>query len=107
MKTCTASSRFLSSDHETSHVPSPMKTPIKNIPMSTESAEATVVETFAPIERRASAKSRRVHSSEYPPRRSSRTSCPVSSAITRLRILSTISRSCVTMRMVVPVRLIR
>ena len=57
MNTCTASSRFLSSDHETSHVPSPMKTPMRNIPMSTESAEATVVETFAPIERSASAKS--------------------------------------------------
>src|SRR5262249_45476233 len=47
------------------------------------------------------------HSSAYPPRRSPRTSLPASSAITRLRILSTISRSCVTMRMVVPVRLIR
>src|SRR5918995_657848 len=60
MKTCTASSRFLSSDHETSHVPRPMKTPIRNIPMRTESAEATVVETFAPIERSASAKSVRI-----------------------------------------------
>ncbi len=56
-KTCTASSRFLSSDHETSQVPSPMKTPMRNIPMRTESADATVVETFAPIERSASAKS--------------------------------------------------
>ena len=55
MKTWTASSRFLSSDHETSHVPSPMKTPMRNIPMSTDSADATVVETFAPIERSASA----------------------------------------------------
>src|SRR5262249_50619558 len=47
------------------------------------------------------------HSAPYPPRLSSRTSLPSSSAITRLRILSTISRSCVTMRMVVPVRLMR
>src|SRR5262249_35235691 len=47
------------------------------------------------------------HSEVYPPRRSSRASRPPSSAITRLRILSTISRSCVTMRIVVPARLIR
>src|SRR4029450_9123058 len=37
--------------HETSHVPSPMNTPTRNIPIRTESAEATVLETFAPIER--------------------------------------------------------
>src|SRR5213076_603984 len=43
----------------------------------------------------------------YPPRRSSRASRPSSSAITRRRILSTISRSCVTIRIVVPERLIR
>src|ERR1700693_3551692 len=47
------------------------------------------------------------HSLVYPPRRSSRASRPSSSAITRLRILSTISRSCVTMRIVVPARVIR
>src|SRR5262249_30479891 len=47
------------------------------------------------------------HSSAYPPRRSSRTSRPDSSAMTRLRILSTISRSWVTIRIVVPVRLMR
>src|SRR5581483_4216102 len=47
------------------------------------------------------------HSVVYPPRRSSRARRPSSSAITRLRILSTISRSCVTMRTVVPARLIR
>ena len=62
MKTCTASSRFLSSDHETSHVPRPMKMPMRNIPMSTDSAEATVVETFAPMERSASAKRVRIES---------------------------------------------
>ena len=109
MKTCTASSRFFSSDHDTSQVPSPMKTPMRNIPMRTESADATVVETFAPIERSASAKSvrMRVILRRIPPRRSSRTSLPISSAMTRLRILSTISRSCVTIRIVVPVRLMR
>src|SRR4029078_10672283 len=47
------------------------------------------------------------HSVVYPPRRSSRSSFPPSSAITRLRILSTISRSCVAIRIVVPERLIR
>src|SRR3954465_6196996 len=47
------------------------------------------------------------HSDVYPPRRSSRARRPSSSAITRLRILSTISRSWVTIRIVVPPRLIR
>src|SRR5205814_3584413 len=47
------------------------------------------------------------HSDVYPPRRSSRARRPSSSAMTRLRILSTISRSCVTIRIVVPARLIR
>src|SRR5690349_11064583 len=47
------------------------------------------------------------HSVVYPPRRSSRRSLPPSSAITRLRILSTISRSWVAIRIVVPERLIR
>src|SRR5207249_9759975 len=47
------------------------------------------------------------HSEVYPPRRSSRASLPSSSAITRLRILSTISRSWVAIRIVVPARLIR
>src|SRR5581483_4873378 len=47
------------------------------------------------------------HSVVYPPRRSSRARRPPSSAITRLRILSTISRSWVTIRIVVPDRLIR
>ena len=47
------------------------------------------------------------HSEAYPPRRSSRASRPSSSAITRLRILSTISRSWVTIRIVVPARLMR
>src|SRR5262249_32375567 len=45
--------------------------------------------------------------SAYPPRRSSRARRPSSRAITRRRILSTISRSCVTIRTVVPERLIR
>src|SRR4029453_14294050 len=43
----------------------------------------------------------------YWPRRSSRITFPFSSAITRLRILSTISRSWVAMTTVVPVRLMR
>src|SRR6266508_3630502 len=47
------------------------------------------------------------HSEAYPPRRSSRASAPSSSASTRRRILSTISRSCVAIRTVVPARLIR
>src|SRR5213595_2297908 len=47
-----------------------------------------------------------IHDS-YPPRRSSRARRPSSSAITRRRILSTISRSCVTIRTVVPERLMR
>src|SRR4029453_1869119 len=47
------------------------------------------------------------HSVVYPPRRSSRSNLPPSSAITRLRILSTISRSWVAIRIVVPERLIR
>src|SRR4029077_797898 len=52
-------------------------------------------------------KAEAAHSLVYPPRRSSLASLPSSSAITRLRILSTISRSWVTMRIVVPARLIR
>src|SRR6266545_8002603 len=47
------------------------------------------------------------HSDAYPPRRSSRESRPSSSAMTRLRILSTISRSWVTIRIVVPLMLMR
>src|SRR5207253_9240605 len=47
------------------------------------------------------------HYEAYPPRRSSRARRPSSSAITRRRILSTISRSCVAITTVVPARLIR
>ena len=47
------------------------------------------------------------HSPAYPPRRSSRARRPSSSWMTRLRILSTISRSWVTIRIVVPLRLMR
>ena len=90
-------------------MPRAMKRPSRNIPISTVIVAATVVERFAPIERTASEKTslKRAHSVSYPPRRSSRMSLPSSSAITRLRILSTISRSWVTIRIVVPARLMR
>ena len=79
-KTLHDAARFLTwSDHETTHVPSAMKSPSRNIPISTVIVAATVVERFAPIERSASEKSDADarHSLAYPPRRSSRTSLPV------------------------------
>ena len=41
-------------DHETVHVPSAMKSPSRNIPISTVIVAATVVERFAPSDRHAS-----------------------------------------------------
>ncbi len=94
---------------ESTHVPSAMNRPSRHIPISTVIVAANVVERFIRIEDHASENSKpdATHSEVYPPRRSSRASLPSSSAITRLRILSTISRSWVTMRIVVPARLMR
>ena len=109
-KTFTSSWFFTCSDQETTHDPSAIRRPSRNIPISTvivaanevEMFDADRAERFGDDELEAGH-----HSVSYPPRRSSRTTLPVSSAITRLRILSTISRSWVTIRIVVPAVLIR
>ncbi len=90
-----------------------MKRPSRNIPMSTVIVAATVVEMFAPIERTASLTKKLGSSRTATPvvvlRRAALVAdhLPSSSAMTRLRILSTISRSWVAMTTVVPVRLMR
>ncbi len=108
-KTFTSSWSLTCSDHETTHEPSAISRPSRNIPISTVIVAANDVEMFEPMERNASETTslKRLTSVSYPPRRSSRTTFPSSSAITRLRILSTISRSWVTIRIVVPAVLIR
>ena len=80
-----------------------------NIPIRTVVVAAKVVERFAPSERTASETIERKRLIRRCTRRGARRggACRSSSAITRLRILSTISRSWVAIRIVVPERLIR
>ena len=64
---------------ESAHVPSAMKRPSRNIPISTVIVAAKVVERLAPSERIASetTHAEAAHSVAYPPRRSSRSSVAV------------------------------
>src|SRR5581483_3818867 len=52
--TLTTSSFFTWFDHDTVHVPSAMKSPSRNMPISTVMVAATVVDRFAPSDRHAS-----------------------------------------------------